>query len=142
MSRIVCGRIKPGLGEDDTIKVEGALTYDVTWHNVGDVGEPAYQDGWTTYGSVFSGAGFCLVDGGNFVQLKGSVKNGTVSSTSTIFTLPSGYRPPYSIIGITLTSPDTCARFQINTDGRVVPYSGSSSWYSLDNIRFPLTGTI
>jgi len=28
MSRIICGRIKPGLGEDDTIKVEGNL--DVT----------------------------------------------------------------------------------------------------------------
>ena len=26
MSRIICGRIKPGLGEDDTIKVEGNLT--------------------------------------------------------------------------------------------------------------------
>ena len=70
MSRIICGRIKPGLGEDDTIKVEGNL--DVTGsinlidlllpgmivnveHKVDDEitrFAPASASGWVTYSGL------------------------------------------------------------------------------------------
>jgi hypothetical protein len=37
MSRIVCGRIKPGLGEDDTIKIEGDLEVNEDLNVTGDL---------------------------------------------------------------------------------------------------------
>lgn len=60
------------------------------WHEVGDPGEPAFQNNWTNYspGGVET-AGFYR-DRLGVVHLKGYVNSGTAAL---IFTLPPGYRP-------------------------------------------------
>lgn len=58
------------------------------WHIVGDPGEPAFQNGWTgnaTYKPAFR------KDAVGNVHVRGVVNPG--SSSTTVFTLPDGYRP-------------------------------------------------
>ena len=58
------------------------------WHEVGSGGvEPAFQNSWVNFGATTNSAAFKKI--GSVVYLKGLVKSGT----STIFTLPVGYRP-------------------------------------------------
>lgn len=59
------------------------------WHVVGGAGEPAFQNGWVTFGAPFANARF-RKDPSGTVFLEGAVKSGT---TDTMFTLPPGYRP-------------------------------------------------
>ena len=57
---------------------------------IGAPGEPAFGAGWKNAGSGFQVAGFYR-DEENVVHLRGGVALG--GSTTTIFTLPAGYRP-------------------------------------------------
>jgi len=57
---------------------------------VGAAGEPAFGAGWKNAGSGLQVAGFYR-DAENVVHLRGGIDLG--GSTSTIFTLPVGYRP-------------------------------------------------
>lgn len=70
-----------------------AVAFNVTmdsWHNVGAIGEPAFAGAWTNFGGGEANVGFRKLPDGRVV-LRGLAKAGT---TSPIFTLPLGYRPP------------------------------------------------
>src|SRR4029450_5988070 len=60
------------------------------FHIVGTAGEPAFQNGWTNFGSNRTTVGF-YIDTANVVHLKGHLTGGGNSTVA--FTLPAGYRP-------------------------------------------------
>lgn len=106
-----------------------------TWHEVGEAGEPAYQNGWVKYDDdgTYDGAWFMKDAAGN-VHIRGLVKNGTASTT--IFTLPVGYRPLKRLI-LGCASNNAFGRLDIDSNGNVNPGSGTSTWVSLAGITFP-----
>lgn len=109
------------------------------WHIVGASGEPSYQNGWTSYNSDptagWGGAAF-YKDPFGVVHLRGLVKDGT--SDSTIFTLPSGYRPQLDLIvaAIQQGSPETGVRLEVMSNGTVETRNASGSWISLSGVQF------
>lgn len=70
---------------------------------------------------------------GSRVMLGGIIKSGTIGAAA--FTLPSGYRPALGCIMVT-PSADAFGEVRVYPDGRVVPYTGSNSWFSLDGLTF------
>lgn len=64
------------------------------FHFVGTAGEPAFQNSWVNFASGHHNAGF-YKDPDGVVYLVGLVKNG--AATSTMFTLPAGYRPDQNL---------------------------------------------
>lgn len=61
------------------------------WHLIGALGEPGFQNSWTNWGAAPNPqAGFKKTPDGT-IHLKGRLKGG--NSSSTAFTLPTGYRP-------------------------------------------------
>jgi hypothetical protein len=61
------------------------------WHVVGDPGEPAFMNGWSSFGLIIGNAPVSfLKDRAGFVHLRGS---GAGGSSPCVFTLPLGYRP-------------------------------------------------
>lgn len=104
------------------------------WHEVGDPGEPAFENGWTNYGSGWQTVAF-RKDSIGRVFLKGLAKDGT--SGSTIFTLPVGYRPAYGFHFPGLSSNTTSSNGKINSDGISVMHRvGNTTYFSLDNVMF------
>jgi hypothetical protein len=68
------------------------------WHNVGDSGEPSFQNGWGNSGGSLAPMRFRLVVGPpdaviytRSIEIQGSVTGG--SSGAAIFTLPAEYAP-------------------------------------------------
>lgn len=53
---------------------------------------PTLGNGWVNYGGSFRNAGYCK-DSQGFVHLQGVIKDGTITFGTTIFTLPTGFRP-------------------------------------------------
>lgn len=62
------------------------------WHQVGDAGQPGFENGWRNYGQGYSPARYRL-DASGFVHLDGVVANDAAPVDATIFTLPAGFRP-------------------------------------------------
>lgn len=56
---------------------------------------PTFATGWSNFGGAYSEAGY--YKDRERVYLRGAVKNGG-TGTSTIFTLPTGYRPPGGVV--------------------------------------------
>jgi hypothetical protein len=117
------------------IRAQSYISGPDSWHNVGDSGEPAFENGWVNYGSQYNGARF-MKDAIGFVHLGGLVKDGTVDAP--IFTLPSGYRPGARQIHVTVNDSDEEGhRIDVDTDGTVTPAGSiSTGWTSLENITF------
>lgn len=108
------------------------------WHNVGDAGEPAYQNSWVDYSVGFFGAGF-RIDAAGTVHLRGLIKSGTVNAT--VFTLPVGYRPDKELI-MDAESNNAQGEVRIQTTGNVdVESPSSNAWVSLEGITFNLGNT-
>jgi hypothetical protein len=107
------------------------------WHVVGDPGEPAFENSWSNFGANRDGRFRKLPDG--TVVLSGLVGGGTAQTT--IFTLPAGYRIKGSTDSSTAyyfpaTSNHAFGSVQVNTDGTVVLFTGSTSWVDLSGVRF------
>lgn len=109
------------------------------WHYVdvpaGTTGEPKFQNSWINFDAPRA-AGFRKYPDGR-VRLKGLVKSGTMAQT--IFTLPTGYRPPASTrfsIDANAGSADIFGVITIDTDGTVVAYLGGNTRMALDGIEF------
>lgn len=105
-----------------------------TWHEVGDTGEPAFENSWVNYDTTFNSAAF-RKDALGFVHLKGLVKSGVAA---TIFTLPTGYRPSKQCLfcvyqGTDVTIP---GRIDILTSGNINLLAGGSVFTQLDGIIF------
>lgn len=66
--------------------VEAALVTAPTFTNV------TYNGSWTDFGSPYEEVSYTLSVQG-IVRLRGVAKHATTSTTGTVFTLPSGYRP-------------------------------------------------
>jgi len=99
---------------------------------IGQQGVPSYENSWVRYSAGEAAPGY-FRDPFGFVQLKGVAKDGTINTT--MFTLPPGYRP-YEKQTVATISNGAIGRLDVNTDGTVVPVSGSNVYFSLNNIRF------
>lgn len=105
---------------------------------------PTFANSWVNYdntGATFETAAY-MKDAQGFVHLRGLIKSGTLNGTAHAFTLPSGYRPARSKIFVAMSA-DTAnpSRCDILPDGKVVPYSGSNTFFSLDGITFSVNDT-
>lgn len=97
---------------------------------------PALQNGWVQYGGGYSSSQYTKNTDG-IVSLRGIIKSGTVTSGTTIFTLPSGYRPTNIVICSEITNPDAYARVDVYPDGRVMTREGvNAGWLSLAECDF------
>ena len=93
---------------------------------------PSFQNGWVNYGGSYEPAGY-YKDKFGVVYIKGLVKNGTLSSS--IFTLPVGYRPNYirHLPALTSTSLITTCILYIYPDGGVIPHGAcNAGWISIE----------
>jgi hypothetical protein len=98
------------------------------WHNV------TYQNSWVDYGLGNAGAGYWK-DVFGIVHLRGAVKSGTIGAG--IFTLPTGYRPPFNCsFTVTSGTSPTLGRVDITTAGSVTAAVGSNTFFPLDGITF------
>lgn len=95
---------------------------------------PTLLNGWLNYGTPLSPVGYC-VDSLGIVRLRGTVKSGTVGSTTPIFTLPAGFLPPYELI-FPVVSNQTIGRVDVDSSGNVTVQVGTNSYVSLDGISF------
>lgn len=97
---------------------------------------PTLLNSWVNAGGSDEVVGY-YKDRGR-VYLRGVVKNGTPSTTSVVFTLPSGYRPPVGL-WFPATSNGAYATVNVQSDGDVVAVAGSNSSFSLSGISFSTT---
>jgi hypothetical protein len=105
-----------------------------SYHLVGGAGEPAFQNSWANFGGAHATAGFYIQPDG-WVRLKGLVASGT--DNTTIFTLPSGYRPPVNIPFTSISNGTVCT-IEVDPTGTVGKTSGGSNAHvSLAGITFP-----
>jgi hypothetical protein len=101
------------------------------WHGIGDGGEPAFENGWRNY-PTGEPARF-YKDTLGIVHLSGEVMSGVHDST--MFTLPSGYRPLYLQNLACMWG----TRMRVTTSGTVRIDWDDLSWVSFQGVEFPLT---
>ena len=96
---------------------------------------PTLGNSWVNFGAPYQVARYRKVSG--WVSLEGSIKNGTTSTT--IFTLPAGYRPgdAQQFLGV---SNAFTARIRVDNTGTVqvdaYATGGNNAVVSLDQVRF------
>jgi hypothetical protein len=107
------------------------------WHTVG-TNTSLFENSWVNYGDTFSSASF-IKDRFGVVHMRGLVKSGTLGTT--MFTLPSGFRPAKTDIywqagntGAAYVS----SRVDVATGGTVIPHAtqAGNGWLSLKGIYF------
>jgi hypothetical protein len=102
---------------------------------IGTAGQPAFTNGWVSYGAPYSNASYIKRPGG-WVELIGVIKNGTVGSAA--FTLPPGFRPISSKPLATMSN-GVFGRVDIGSDGTVTPISPSNNAsVVLDDLHFKI----
>lgn len=117
------------------------------WHVTDAAGEPALNSTWQAYGGVFRPPSF-RVDYLGVVHLEGLVSVSAAPASSTIFTLPAGYRPPYqkmyAVTGYNGTYQIT--RVDVTTTGLVqlinpgfATFTATTHFISLDGIYFRIS---
>lgn len=95
---------------------------------------PTLQNSWVNFDAThFSPAGY-RKDGNGFVHLRGLIKSGVTTVGTTLFTLPTGYRPELTVIHA-VASNDAFGEARVNNDGTVTINAGTS-WFCLDGITF------
>lgn len=105
------------------------------WRVIGETDDPAFTNSWTNYGGGYQPCGF-QKDAFGIVRLRGAVKSGTVSTS--IFTLPVGYRPgnPAATPGnYWVASIAAAGAVQIGDDGKVVA-PAANTFVPLGGIKF------
>jgi hypothetical protein len=73
-----------------------------------------------------------MKDGMGFVHLRGMVKSGS----STIFTLPVGYRPEFICYCSAVSSGPSVGIAAVHPDGTITMDAGSNAYFSLDSVIF------
>jgi hypothetical protein len=106
------------------LKVTGTITNE-SWQ------KPSLQNSWVHYENTYNPPGY-FKDSFGIVHLRGLVKSGS----STIFTLPEGYRPPCRELHAVQTFDNTIGRIDILTNGEVCVLKGDNRWICLDGITF------
>lgn len=99
----------------------------------GDWQTPTLLNSWVNYNaSIYQSAGY-FRSGNGIIYLRGLIKSGSVPST--VFTLPSGYRPNSTIVANVISN-GAIGRVEIEADGDVNVVSGNNTYVSLDGISF------
>jgi hypothetical protein len=93
---------------------------------------PTLTSGWTN-APGYQVAQYAK-DAQGFVVLREVVTGGSTGSGATILTLPAGFRPAANERWATASAAGT-ATIEIQTDGRVVPFSATGAQASLSGIR-------
>lgn len=106
------------------------------WHQIGATGEPAFQNSWQNWtgGGAYAPARFRRVL--DVVQVQGLIEAGTIAST--IFTLPTGYRPSKRLIFIGHATTGH-ARLDVDPNGNyeiAAVHNGGSNAYVSINVMF------
>jgi hypothetical protein len=100
---------------------------------------PTLQNSWINWGSGLEDAGY-MKDRFGFVHLKGVIKSGVITSGTTIFTLPEGYRPGAINLFIVASrdgsSNEIMGRINIADTGVVSIYAGGNAHLQLSGITF------
>lgn len=99
---------------------------------------PTLLNSWTNFGSGYAPAGF-YKDGLGRVHLRGTLNTPTLTHPSTIFTLPSGFRPAEHLPFACLASgtPYVSVRVDVRSNGDVQLFGApSTSWITLNGISF------
>ena len=113
---------------------EGDLLADtsqtITWD--GDWLYPAFENGWSNFGSGFGAARFRKTANG-LVYVEGLIKDG--GPTFIAFRLPEGYRPGHRIITTNVNNGVNAARCDVTDAGSVIPYN-STGYASLQIIFY------
>ena len=111
-------------------------------HEVGEVGEPAFDNGWSNLGSPHAAASFYR-DSFGLVRLQGHITGGTAAATA--FALPTGYYSGfeheftcYGSAGGFGPGPggSTLAIVIIDALGNVIPDVSTGADVSLDSVVF------
>ena len=97
----------------------------------GGIGTASIADGAVTSAKIETQQSWQPV---GIVHLRGLVKNGGTSST--IFTLPAGYRPNIRLLFLIEMNSNAVGRIDILPDGQVQPQGVNNAWVSLANITF------
>lgn len=84
------------------------------WHEVGDVGEPAFSGTWANFDGGYQTLRYRKA--GDIVRVEGLVKNGVLGTT--VFVLPVGYRPIARHVFPVVIS-DALGRVDAQADGTV-----------------------
>jgi hypothetical protein len=113
-----------------------------TWHLIGGVGEPALQNSWVDANSFTIIDTYPLQftkDGSGIVHLRGAIGLGTVSTT--MFTLPVGYRPA-TLILINVYATEGGVYFPgqllIGSDGTVAFPPAANDYISFGGVSFKI----
>lgn len=104
------------------------------WHIVGDTGEPAFENSWANRSSGDDADAAFYKDAFGVVHVKGTIEGG--ANATTVFTLPSEYRPSDRVV-VPICAPAIVGSLaSIEIDGSVVGYFGSGTVIHLANIQF------
>ena len=103
--------------------------------------QPAYTNAtlvnsWVAYGGTFDIPGY-LKDSLGFVHMRGTMKSGTTSAGTTLFTLPAGFRPESdTYLPAVSASAGNSGSIQIQSNGTVAIISGVNTFFSIGHIVF------
>lgn len=129
----------PKAPNDTTKFLRGDAAWDVPAHGSLSGITPAwtvvssFSNSWVDSGATYYSARY-MKDPHGIVRLAGRIKDGTIGSAA--FTLPTGYRPAYTLQFAVLSNNDI-GKIQVNSDGEVTPASPAvNTWVQLDNVAF------
>lgn len=100
------------------------------WHEVGNTGEPAFQNSWANVGGASDETLGYKKDSFGKLYLKGYIDSGTITDGTVVFTLPTGYRPIKTIRagGMFVTgSSENSYQIEVQTDGDIAIYGVSGA---------------
>ena len=126
----------------DTHWTDPASNQPEAWRLVGQSGQPAFENSWTSYSATDGPVAFRKYPDGT-VRLRGTIAGG--ATTTVAFTLPSGYRPQYRWRGYAMydqISATAAAQINVQDDGTVMVFfsgGGTGRFISLDQVSFSTT---
>jgi len=104
-------------------KLKSQAIYDTGWVGV------TLQNSWVNYDATYGMANLTYIRKiGSVVYMRGLLKSGTMNTT--MFTLPTGYRPAINQIFSTISAA-VLGELRVNANGTVVCTSGSNVWFSI-----------
>jgi hypothetical protein len=119
---------------------DGSGILDPGWLNVGAWQSPTLLNSWANYGSPYPTVGYRMTPVG--VQMRGAIKDGTISSGVLVMTFPSGYRPTGKFVKHVVSNGYPII-VEILSNGNLslyaIPYGISGSEVVFSDVLFPVT---
>jgi hypothetical protein len=101
-----------------------ASAYPEDWTDVS-----SFSNSWVNFGSIYQDARYRKLPDGT-VHIQGLIKNGSIGSSYSAFTLPVGYRPAAALVIPTITNTGV-GYFEVRSDGKVATVSGGNGYFSI-----------